>query len=580
MSTRDLVTNGARLTGRIVRQEPRLFALSLGGAGLVVLLSIGGAFVIGAVVAEVVAPMLDRGEVDLALLAWAGVALVGLSALKVLGIFSRRLGAVHLQQSLQARSRKSIVRRYLSLPPSWHRDNPTGALLSNASSDVDAAASPAGSLAYAVATVFLLIGALVALFAVDWAIGLVGLVIFPALLIVFAAYSRSVASKFRLSQALRGQATALAHESFDGALTVKVMGREEHQTRRFADKVEELRGVLVSIGGSRAWHDPIIDSLPNVGTVAVLVVGAWRWEQGAVDLGGVTTAAFLFALLDMPIRAIGWLLSAMPRAVAGSARVEKILGATGGMAYGSSDLDSGPVGLRFNGVAVRRLREISFQVPSGRVVALVGHTGSGKSTIAAVAARLLDPQAGSVALNGIDARSLTAAAFAAAVAYVPQSPFIFRDSVRANVTLDRPGIDDAVVWESLAVAQADDFVRGLADGLDTKLGERGIVLSGGQRQRLTLARALAGRPKLLVLDDATSAVDPVVEAAIVAALRSLDAQPGMLVVATRRPTIALADEVVFLDRERIAAIGSHRDLMLGEPAYRDLLAAYDRRVAT
>ncbi|MDI1460952.1 ABC transporter ATP-binding protein [Catellatospora sp. KI3] len=575
MTARELIVRGTRLCARMIRSEPRLFAVSLGGASLVMALSIGSAFVIGAVVADVVAPMLDRGRVDAGLLAAAAAALTGLSALKVVGIFSRRLGAVHLQQSLQARQRKAIVRKYLSLPPAWHRENPTGALLSNASSDVDAAASPAGSLAYAVATVFLLAGALTALFAVDWTVGLVGVVVFPGLLTVFAAYSRRVAPRHRLGQATRAQVTALAHESFDGALTVKVMGREEHQTERFAARVDELRATLVSIGRSRAWHDPTVDALPQLGTIAVLVVGAWRCEQGALGLGELTTAAFLFALLDMPIRAIGWLLGALPRAVAGAERVDRVLAADDGPPYGTADLGHEVAEVRLHAVSVRNLRDVSLRVTPGHVVALVGQTGAGKSTVAAVAARLLDPESGRVLVGGVDARELSAGAYARAVAFVPQVPFLFRDSVRANVALDRPGVDDDAVWRALAVARADDFVRALPQGLDTGVGERGASLSGGQRQRLALARALAGQPRLLVLDDATSAVDPMVEAEIVAGLRA--AGPAMLLVATRRPTVSLADAVVYLAQGRVAAVGTHGELTRGEPGYRELMSAYDRR---
>ncbi|HYN93060.1 MAG TPA: ABC transporter ATP-binding protein, partial [Pilimelia sp.] len=201
-------------------------------------------------------------------------------------------------------------------------------------------------------------------------------------------------------------------------------------------------------------------------------------------------------------------------------------------------------------------------------------------TVASLAARLVDPAAGAVELDGVDVRRLSAAGLAAAIALVPQVPFVFDDTVRANVALDRAGVDDAAVWQALRLAQADGFVSGLPDGLDTAVGERGTSLSGGQRQRLTLARALAGGPRLLVLDDATSAVDPRVEAAILAALRGADdgdgAGAGILVVAYRRATIALADEVVYLERGRVAGRGTHAHLLNTVPGYADLVTAYEK----
>jgi len=208
-------------------------------------------------------------------------------------------------------------------------------------------------------------------------------------------------------------------------------------------------------------------------------------------------------------------------------RVQRVLTATGDMAYGSSTLDSstGPATLAFRSVDFAHaggepvLRGVAFEVPAGRTVALVGPTGSGKSTIASLTARLLDPVGGSVTLDGVDVRDLSAADLAETVALVGQVPFIFDDTVRDNVALGRDGIDDASVWAALRAAHADGFVARLPDGLDTMVGERGTSLSGGQRQRLTLARALAGRPRLLVLDDATSAVDPRVEATILRGLR-------------------------------------------------------------
>ena len=253
------------------------------------------------------------------------------------------------------------------------------------------------------------------------------------------------------------------------------------------------------------------------------------------------------------------------------------------MAYGDrapTAAASTPAALRFENVDYAYdggppvLKEVCFDVPPGRTVALVGPTGSGKSTIASLAVRLVDPAGGAVAVDGTDVRELSAADLAATVALVPQVPFIFDDSIGANVTLGRAEVSAANAATALCLAQADGFVRRLPEGLDTMVGERGTSLSGGQRQRLTLARALAGSPRLLVLDDATSAVDPRVEAAILSGLR--EAGSSILVVAYRRATIALADEVVYLEHGRVLARGTHRQLLMTVPGYADLVTAYER----
>jgi ATP-binding cassette subfamily B protein len=222
------------------------------------------------------------------------------------------------------------------------------------------------------------------------------------------------------------------------------------------------------------------------------------------------------------------------------------------------------------------LHGISFTVPPGKTVALVGATGSGKSTIAALAVRLVDPAAGRIQVDDFALPELTGASLARTSALVSQVPFVFDDTVRGNVTLDRAGLDDEAAWTALRLAQADGFVRNLPDGLDTGVGERGTSLSGGQRQRLTLARALAGRPRLLVLDDATSAVDPRVESAILASLRGREAGASILVIAYRRATIALADEVVYLEQGKIVATGTHAELVVSNPGYADLVTAYEK----
>ena len=580
-----VLVSGLRVLGRAIREEPRIFAVSVGGSTAFGLLTIGTAFVVGQIVGRVIVPSLETGNVVTGALAIAATALVGLSVLRVVAIFGRRLGAGAMQYRLQARYRRRVTRRYLELPVAWHQRHATGTLLSNANSDVEAMFFPIAPMPFAVGTLVMLVAAVASLFTVDWVLALIGCAIFPALFTLNVVYSRRMAPRQARAQQLRAEVSAIAHESFDGALVVKTMGRESAETERFSARAFELRDALVRVGRVRGFFDPMLEALPSLGTLAVLVIGGLRLRAGAVSVADVVTVAFLFTVLAFPVRAIGWVLGELPRSVAGWDRVRHVLESTGEMAYGDRTLPTGAAAtLRFDGVSFGYdgepvLRGVSFEVPAGRTVALVGQTGSGKSTIASLAARLVDPRDGSVRIDGVDATELAADTLAATVALVPQIPFVFDDTVRGNVSLERDGISDDEIWRALRLAQADAFVGRLPEQLDTMVGERGTSLSGGQRQRLTLARALAGRPRLLVLDDATSAVDPRVEAAILAALRGGDERASILVVAYRRATIALADEVIYLEHGRVVARGRHRQLLESVPGYANLVTAYEKAEA-
>ncbi|MDG4765378.1 ABC transporter ATP-binding protein [Solwaraspora sp. WMMD406] len=611
-SSRDVLLRGLWVLGQGIREQPWLFTIGVTGSVLFGLLTIGSAYVVGAIVGELVVPSVESGRVDVGLLALGAAVLIAVSVVKVVGIFGRRLGAGFMQFRLQASYRRRVTRRYLELPMSWHQRHPTGTLLSNANSDVEATWFPVAPLPFAVGTVVMLVAAIGALFATDWVLALVGLAVFPALFALNVVYSRRMAPRQVRAQRLRAEVSGIAHESFDGALVVKTMGREAQETVRFAARAAELRDALISVGRLRGFFDPLLETLPSLGTLAVLLVGTVRLSQGAVTVADLVSVAFLFTVLAFPVRAIGWVLAELPRSVAGWDRVRHVLTATGEMPYGETEppATSAPANLVFEDVwfgyrpsaddpaapdeaapaaavatstrgagAAPVLRAVSFTVPAGRTVALVGPTGSGKSTIAALAARLVDPTEGTVRLDGIDLRELTAEALARTVSLVAQVPFVFDDTVRANVNLDRAGLTDETAWSALRLAEADGFVAALADGLDTMVGERGTTLSGGQRQRLTLARAVAGQPRLLILDDATSAVDPRVEAAILGGLRAAEVATSILVVAYRRATIALADEVIFLDQGRVVDHGTHHDLLARCPGYADLVTAYEQAEA-
>ena len=572
---------GARILLRGIRTEPVVFGLSLAGSVAFAVITVASAAVVGRVTETVIAPAFETGTTTTRALLTAAGLLVGVAGLKAVAIVVRRLFGGMMQFRLQARDRRRVTRQYLRLPLSWHQRHPTGELLSNANADVEATWAPVAPMPMAMGVVVMLVIATGAMLAADPALGVVGLLVFPLVLLVNVAYQRRMAPLAARAQALRADVSAIAHESFDGAVVVKTLGRESEETERFSAAAHELRDVNARVGRLRGMFDPMIESLPTLGVLAVLLLGAQRVADGAIVPGTVVEVAYLLTVIAFPVRAIGWLLGEMPRSVVGWRRVDKVLQASGAMPYGSKDLagreplatTADRLGYAYEpGTPV--LAELDLDVSPGRVLALVGSTGAGKSTVVSLLVRLVDPDTGRVVVDGVDARDLAAGVLPGASSVVLQQAFLFDDSVRGNVTLGEPG-DDAEVWRALRLAQADDFVAALPEGLDTQIGERGTSLSGGQRQRIALARALARHPRLLVLDDATSAIDPEVEQRILAGLRTSSEGITVVVVAHRPATIAVADEVAFLAEGRVVDHGTHDDLLERNSAYRDLVTAYE-----
>ena len=579
--------DGFRVLGVAIRREPWIFTLSTLGSVLFGALTVADAWVLGWSTDHVVLPAFEDGDVRpgglLAILAL----FVGVAILRAVGIVARRLGAGVMQYRMQAHYRRDVTRQYLRLPMSWHQQHPTGQLLSNANSDVEAAWAPIAPLPMAVGTVAMMVIAVGQMLFTDVVLALVGLLVFPVVIAVNVVYQHWQSPLMTRAQALRAELSEVAHESFDGALVVKSLGRETEETERFARKAHQLRDVNVSAGRIRAAFDPLLEALPGLGVLAVLAVGVVRVENGLTDPGNVVTVAYLLTIVSFPIRSLGWLVGEFPRSVVGFTRVQSVLDATGEMTYGVERVERAGAGARLDvrGLSYRYaggpalLDDLTFTVEPGRTVALVGATASGKSTLTSLLLRLVDPADGQVLLDGHDLRALAPGVLADHVALVPQQAFLFDDTVRGNVSLGADVPDDEV-WAALRTAQADGFVAALPDGLDSRLGERGTTLSGGQRQRLSLARALVRRPRLLVMDDATSAVDPEVEARILAALRTGADDSSVVVVAYRKATIALADEVVYLKDGHVDDQGTHADLLARNPGYADLVNAYERESET
>ena len=320
--------------------------------------------------------------------------------------------------------------------------------------------------------------------------------------------------------------------------------------------------------------------------LAILVVGAIRVDAGAATAGDVVSGLYLLGLLAFPVQLIAFVLLHMAASIPAPRRVTSVLEVDEVVEYGTETAaaDSGPAPVAGDRVTFGYetdsvvLDEVVLDIPAGRTVAVVGPTGSGKSTLTMLLARLWDPGTGRIRIDGRDLRSFARDELPRAVAFVSQTSFLFDDTVAGNITLGADYREEAIV-EAAMMAGAHDFITELPDGYETRIGERGAALSGGQRQRIALARALIRRPRVLILDDATSAVDPSVEAQILRRLKSADLPSTVVLVAYRPSSIRLADEVVFIEDGRVVAQGAHEELMRTQPGYARLVRAYEEDAA-
>ncbi|HEY7478033.1 MAG TPA: ABC transporter ATP-binding protein [Actinomycetota bacterium] len=575
-----LFLRGARLVATYIRMHPRPFLASVAGSLLFAISSLLLTVALGRATDEVLRPAFE-GHVVASEVWLAAAVLVGFACGRALGIMIRRYYSGVAGERVMATLRNRVADRYRDLQLQYHRETPTGELLAHMEADVKAAVDVFWPVPFATGVIVLTVLAMIMLARADPWLALVGLVLFPSLALMNRSFARRMEGPAQRAQEDIGDVSAVAHESIDGALVVKTLGREAAETERLAAAAETLRRDRVDGGYIRATFEAALDTLPVLATALLLAIGSWRVASGAITVGELVGFIALFGLLSWPMRFIGWILAELPRAVVGYDRLEEVFAERVRVTppADAEALPSGPLGLEVRGVhhvydGVPVLDGVSFEVAPRESVAIVGPTGVGKSTLAQLLVRLADPDEGQVLVGGVDVRDADPAALRRAVSIVFQESFLFATTVRENIALE-PDVPDTEVVRVAMIASADRFIRELPEGYDTVVGERGHTLSGGQRQRVALARALARGPRVLILDDATSSVDPAIEAEILAALRR-ELSTTLIVVAYRLSTIRLADRVIFLEGGVVRATGTHDELLAGEPGYAAIIQAYER----
>ena len=492
---------------------------------------------------------------------------------------ARRLIAGRLSLNVEFDLRQSLYTHLQGMSFGFYDKHQTGQLLSRATSDVSAVRMFLGyGLVFISQYAASLVAASVLLVITSWQLALITFVLLPPIAIVATRYSRRSHPVLRDIQQRIADVTTQAEESIVGVRVVKAFAQEDAEGDRFALRNERVFERELDSARIQARYSPLLDLLPQLAFAVIILVGGLLVIDGNLSLGGFITYNLYLAILIWPLRMIGMWIGQYQRAVASGERIFQVLDEHSDVTDPPAPvaLPAGGGDLRFEGVTFGYdadrpvLYDLNLDVSAGTTIAVIGRTGSGKTTLTSLVPRYYDPQAGRVVLDGVDVRELGLADLRGAIATVAEDTFLFSTTVAANIAYGAPGATREEVVEAARRAQAHEFIEALPHGYDTLVGERGLTLSGGQRQRLSIARALLVDPRVLILDDATASVDATTEARIRKALETVMEGRTTIIVAHRLSTIALADEIVVLENGRVAARGRHDDLVDTNPVYAEI----------
>jgi len=511
---------------------------------------------------------------------WVSVAaIVGLGVLRAALMLGRRIISGRQALDVEMDLRSGMYAHLVRLSFGFYDRHQTGQLMSRATVDLQGVRFFLGyGLIFFFQNVLTVVSVTIVLFFFEWKLALIVLAVTPLLVAIAYRYSHVAHPTLRDVQQRLADVATVAEENIVGVHVVKAFAQEPTEIAKFRGRSELVFDQTLKANRQRATYMPLLSFLPLLAQAAVLLVGARMVAQHALTVGSFVAFNLYLALLVIPLRALGMWIGQAQRATAAGERIFQVLDEPEEVTDrpDARALPPGPGAVRFEQVSFGYsegrpvLEGIDLDVEPGRTVALIGHTGSGKTTLTSLVPRFYDVTAGRVTIDGVDVRDVTLASLRGAVAVISQDPFLFSATVRENIAFGRVDLSDEAMERAAQAAQAHEFIDRLPKGYDTVIGERGITLSGGQRQRIAIARALAVDPRILILDDATASVDASTEARIRTGLREAMRDRTTLIIAHRLSTIALADEIVVLDDGRIVARGTHDALVTTSPVYREI----------
>jgi ATP-binding cassette subfamily B protein len=511
--------------------------------------------------------------------------LVGLALARAMFTFLQGYLAERASQGVAYDLRDALFERIERLSFSYYDRVQTGQLVTRLTSDVEQIRTFAGSGVVQLANaVVMLVGTTVLLLYLDWQLALVALAVVPVIALLLVRFVGRIRPLFREVQQTLGRLNTVLQEDLQGVRVIRAFAREDYETARYTAVNEELLQKNLTTVRVFSNNFPFVFLFANLGTLAIIWFGGWQVIGGRLSIGDLVAFNTLLGFMLFPILTIGFLSASISRAGASSQRVFDVLDApldvedapdASTLLPLSCRVDFDNVSFQYPGSSRDILAGVSFTARPGQTVAILGTTGSGKSTLVNLIPRFYDVTGGAVRLDGNDVRDVTLSSLRSQIGIVLQETRLFSGTVRDNVAFGKPDATDGEVVAAAEAAQAGEFIRGLAEGYDTVIGERGIGLSGGQRQRIAIARALLIDPRLLILDDSTSAVDAETEAAIQETLDRLmrEKHRTVFVIAQRVSTVRDADLILVLDEGRIAARGTHEELLRESELYNEILGS-------